>query len=174
MLLSLVEEKLCVDCAVRRIHHPAFYRVGFQANGRRNLVTARNFPGWIDEDGTISAALHEDLWGDWVGRELEFFEACAGDVEGCSWEDVLRRVGPDAAVQALRLKALVEREPPKNLRPAKAGLEVEFEEVEGGVAYSSAQGSFDVQVVSLDLWHALQNGEGEKQTHLGCFLPIVV
>lgn len=159
MLLSLIEEKLSVDCATRRLSHASFYQDAFQPNGRRNLVSARNFPGWIEEDGTVSPELHARLWGEWAGREVEFFEACAGDVEGYSWEEVLRRVGPDAGVQAQRLRALAAMQVPERLRLARPGLEVEV--VEEGVAYTSVQGSFDVQVLSIERWNALVEGRRE-------------
>ena len=171
MLLTLVEEQLAADCATRRLSHPGFYTAGFQSNGWRNQATTRSFAGWIEEDGTISRALHSELWGEWEGREVAFFEACAADVEHLSWADVLARVGPGGQVLVRRLGAMAALQPPRHLRPARPGLELEYEEVSGAMAYISAQGSFEVSLAPTSLWDALSEFGGGPLTDAGLALP---
>jgi hypothetical protein len=171
LLLALVEEKLSVDCANRHLHHQGFYQAAFQSNGTRNRVTTRTFGGWIEDDGTISAELHAELWGDWAGRELSFFEACAADVEGLSWSEVLMRVGPEAEALSRRLRLMSPIAPPRHLRPARPGLALEYEEGNESVAYTPVQGALDVHVASIDLWSALLAFEGGPLTEEGLKLP---
>jgi hypothetical protein len=75
----------------------------------------------VDElDGRRDPARHARLWGRWAGREQEFFRACAGIVDGLSWNDVRAlggaplRLVEDLARQAHR--ALLDETVPQVLR----------------------------------------------------------
>lgn len=169
LLLALIEEKLSVAFATRHLKHPSFYTEGFQPNGTTNRVATRSFKGWIDEDGTISPALYNALWGEWQGREIAFFEACAHDFAPFTWADILKVVGPEAAVLATRLRAIAERPLPQNLRPATPGVAFAYEEGTDHVAYTSA--AFDVHTAPIALWNALMAFEGGPLTDAGLALP---
>lgn len=51
-------------------------------------------------DNRINQKHHQALWGEWYGREREFFQACAQRVNALTWADVLRVCGPTLRVQA--------------------------------------------------------------------------
>jgi Fe-S-cluster containining protein len=40
------------------------------------------------------------LWGDWAGREVEFYQACANLVESLTWPQVLEKCGPRVEIIA--------------------------------------------------------------------------
>ncbi|MHC4445025.1 MAG: hypothetical protein ACYTA5_20700 [Planctomycetota bacterium] len=49
-------------------------------------------------DGRMSDEVHETAWGNWAGREQEFFQACNRLVEPLAWEDVTRIGGPKIGI----------------------------------------------------------------------------
>lgn len=53
-----------------------------------------------DVFGEVDEAAYAKMWGDWLGREGEFYAACAARVADLSWSDVLRIAGPDVALAA--------------------------------------------------------------------------
>jgi hypothetical protein len=40
------------------------------------------------------------LWGDWAGKEVEFYQACANLVESLTWPQVLEKCGPRVGIIA--------------------------------------------------------------------------
>ena len=67
----------------------------------------------------LGAPIQEDLyrkhWGRWVGREAEFYRACAELVRPLEWNDVTRICGPRVTALARRVRARYEKlttEPP--------------------------------------------------------------
>lgn len=50
-------------------------------------------------EGTVVPAAYASVWGDWLGREEEFFRECARRVEALSWSEVVAACHP--AVPAL-------------------------------------------------------------------------
>jgi len=51
----------------------------------------------------IDSALYQRLWGDWAGRELDFYRACARLVNPLSWEQVQDICDPRVPILALLL-----------------------------------------------------------------------
>jgi hypothetical protein len=51
-------------------------------------------------DSRAEAERYKRIWGEWRGREAEFFVKCAGLVEGLKWSDVLALCGPQARAYA--------------------------------------------------------------------------
>lgn len=49
-------------------------------------------------DEVPNEAFQQLTWGDWYGREEEFYTRCAEKVAGLSWEDIQRISGPDVAL----------------------------------------------------------------------------
>jgi hypothetical protein len=95
-LLRAVEEALAAWCltqlhvddtVLRRLYRP-------HRNRFPSRPTAREVDGQSD-DKEVKA-----LWGSWLGREREFFIACARLVEPLQWSDVLRIAGVEVAVYA--------------------------------------------------------------------------
>jgi hypothetical protein len=48
----------------------------------------------------IDPALYGRLWGDWVGREIEFYQACARLVDRLTWEEIQSFCGPRVRILA--------------------------------------------------------------------------
>lgn len=51
-------------------------------------------------DNSINPKRYQALWGEWHGREREWFQACAQRVNALTWGDVLRICGPSLRIQA--------------------------------------------------------------------------
>jgi len=49
----------------------------------------------------------EEIWGEWVGREIEFYVACAKLVEDLQWEDVVRFGGAQLSTLAGHVESLL-------------------------------------------------------------------
>jgi hypothetical protein len=50
--------------------------------------------------GEIDWAQYRKVWGDWAGREIEFYRACARLVEPLTWEQVEQVCGPRVRILA--------------------------------------------------------------------------
>lgn len=59
---------------------------------------------WEELTGAEVGPAYDALWGEWLGREEEFFSRCAALVTNMSWRKVRRIVGPNVAA-AERLAA---------------------------------------------------------------------
>jgi hypothetical protein len=95
-------------------------RLGFDAEACHALQQA------FDDEGCDAAALdarpdqrRRRLWGDWWGREIELYQACAELVAPLGWAEVERIGGFDLAQRAERAReaarAHADREPPSTL-----------------------------------------------------------
>jgi hypothetical protein len=62
-----------------------------------------------DLDGQGDRKLHEELWGEWSGREAELYIRCARQVASLTWREVLKIAGPTAQV-AVRLLREAQRD----------------------------------------------------------------
>jgi hypothetical protein len=91
-LLSTVERDLSRWCVLE---------LGLPGDTLRHLITDS---GWTLASGQVTGEAldnkvnqesYELLWGEWRGREAEFFSRCAKLVEPLSWGDVLAICGPD-------------------------------------------------------------------------------
>lgn len=51
-------------------------------------------------DGTPEPQRQRALWGDWAGREADYYQACARLVEPLTWKDVLALSGPYVRIYA--------------------------------------------------------------------------
>src|SRR5262245_21494174 len=71
-------------------------------------------------DGRSDPKAHRERWGDWAGREREFFVEAARLVEPLRWNDVLEICGPAVGVRAAAVRdahrQLTDRSVPKILR----------------------------------------------------------
>ncbi|MFN7926965.1 MAG: hypothetical protein U0Y68_03310 [Blastocatellia bacterium] len=91
-LLASVEQHLAQWCVLElQVGEVALQRL-FQPLGKGGQ------PAPLDGDeldGRVNPARYQSLWGDWHGREEEFYRQCAGLVEGLRWSEVLAHCGPD-------------------------------------------------------------------------------
>ena len=60
----------------------------------------RDQPDVSELDGEVNAPRYRRLWGEWEGREADFYRACAALVEPLSWERVEAICGPRVRVLA--------------------------------------------------------------------------
>ena len=71
-------------------------------------------------DGRVDSEQYAAIWGEWAGREREFFEECGRHVKRLGWEEVLAICGPDVQVSAQLVRdafdALLSREVPARVR----------------------------------------------------------
>ncbi|MEO1171177.1 MAG: hypothetical protein AAFX94_03880 [Myxococcota bacterium] len=92
----------------------------------------------VEHDGRWSAATREAIWGNWAGREVEFYEACADRVDG--YDGSLFQAAADQAY----------REPTAYLRAVNEQVPAEHADAAPPVAGEDAQWP-EVE----DLWYAL-------------------
>lgn len=57
-------------------------------------------PHVSDLGGDRDWGSYRRLWGDWAGREVEFYQACANLVEDLTWPQVLEKCGPRVGIIA--------------------------------------------------------------------------
>jgi hypothetical protein len=51
-------------------------------------------------DGRVDPAAYRLVWGNWLGREAEFYQECAGRVKALTWQQVLALGGPQVRASA--------------------------------------------------------------------------
>jgi Fe-S-cluster containining protein len=75
-------------------------------------------PAWKGQPAALTAAaldLRADeaasgqIWGTWLGRELEFYQLCGERVEGLGWDDALALTGVEGRVLAPRSRRAFDR-----------------------------------------------------------------
>lgn len=101
-LLRIVEEEMAVFVALR-----------LGVAGR--VISALLEAGDHSPEEVLSKALVEgstsrgyaDMWGEWVGKEEEFFLACGRIVDGLSWAEVKRACGTRLTVQESQVRELM-------------------------------------------------------------------
>jgi hypothetical protein len=94
-LLSQVERSLACWCVLE---------LGPSGAALRQLISQSQSAGRDINahtlDGGADAAQQRALWGEWLGREAEFYRACADRVNALAWADVLRLGGVQLQVYA--------------------------------------------------------------------------
>jgi hypothetical protein len=63
-------------------------------------LAPRAMPDVSELNGEVDGARYLALWGEWAGREIEFYCACAGLVEPLTWEEVCHVCGPRVRILA--------------------------------------------------------------------------
>lgn len=115
LLLQEVERDLAVDCALHA--------------GLDGARLARFLPeegegsggvsgwDWRELEGAPEPRAYAAAWGEWAGREREFYRRCAERVAGIGWDEVLARCGPRVAARAAAVRAAWERHADRTLPP---------------------------------------------------------
>jgi hypothetical protein len=114
LLLVTVEDDLARWCALQ---------LDLDETALLHLVTPRNATARLspeDLDEQIDPAQQHRLWGNWYGREQEFYRACAELVRALTWPEVLAVGSPETQIRA-RLtqqtyRRLISDEVPQRLR----------------------------------------------------------
>ena len=96
---------------------------------------------------------YDQVWGEWAGREMEFFVACAQRVNTLRWNDVLSICGPEARAHAQLTVAayqrLVSMELPSSLKVGDLQLVQIKRDVTRLTTYSSSD-PIDVPKIVMD------------------------
>jgi Fe-S-cluster containining protein len=133
-LLLLAEERLAGE-AVQALAPDALVHL-YNEEGARLRTAQRTVRGQVAEDGAINVAFYTALWGEWQGREEDLFVRCADRVDRLDGADMHRIGGPALEGCAGRVtEALAARDAtvaPLQLRPARPGVELNFEEQADG------------------------------------------
>lgn len=153
-LFALVEARLARWCALElSLPAAAFARliVSPDAAGERTTEEAR------DREGHYRA-----VWSTWLGREVEYFERCAGIVERLRWSDVEAICGADAALNvALVRHALAKHEAeapiPRDLRLGRIDVESNAND---GTVLIRGYSEYDPITLPRDLLTVLESVQG--------------
>jgi Fe-S-cluster containining protein len=115
-LLMAVEMDLAAWCVIESDLDQDALGVLFAIRRKPN---ERELMSATDLDGLPDLKLARKLWGNWLGREREFYQECARRVESLTWKDVLRIGGPVVAARARvarrAFEALLREKPPERL-----------------------------------------------------------
>ncbi|MBI5368670.1 MAG: hypothetical protein HZA54_16660 [Planctomycetes bacterium] len=147
-LLLQVEEELSLWC-LAELHL-----------GSPEAIEQESAPHVSELGGEIDWAQYRALWGEWAGRELEFYRACAERVLPLTWDQVAAVCGPRVRILAGLLRdayaGLMADAIPERLRLK----ELSFSWVEGHGYRVSAYSGFDPLVMSEALARTLRYFDG--------------
>jgi len=94
-LLGIVEESLARWCVLR-------LEVGSEALcqlfGPKPSLDGRPTLEREQLDGMVDPARYQALWGEWAGREHDFYRTSAALVEALTWEEISALCGPDLLI----------------------------------------------------------------------------
>ncbi len=149
-LLREVEQDLAYWCMAQ-------HQVG---SGELGELAPQTRPHVSELDGEIDWAQYRRLWGNWAGREIEFYQACARLVETLTWPQVEENCGPRVGILAgLVRDAYAHLESsaiPERLRIK----EVTFTGFEGGNYKVTAYSGFDPLLMPERLARVLRYFDG--------------
>jgi hypothetical protein len=149
-LLRRVEEDLAFWCMTQ-------LQVGLSELGE---LADQSKPHVSELDGDIDWLKYRRLWGDWAGREIEFYRACAGLVESLTWQEVEAKCGPRVEILAgLVRDAYTHLESsviPETLRMK----DLHFASFEAGNYKVATYSPFDPLLMSERLAHVLRYFDG--------------
>jgi len=94
-------------------------------------------------NNTVNPETYARLWGEWRGRETEFFHGCANLVSRLSWTDVLAISGPGAKAYARLTKQAYQRLISSDLPPALKVGSMQLVQIQHGVTRINTYSSYD-------------------------------
>jgi hypothetical protein len=110
-------------------------------------------------DGAVSDAAYRAVWGQWYGREREFFRGAGDLARGLTWLDVLAAAGAEARLLAgqvvHRYRALTSDQLPERLTVGRVTAAPAL----GGRVHVVAHGGEGLDLPA-DLWTALPAFDG--------------
>lgn len=115
----------------------------------RQLVGSAEWKGVADTvtteslDNRIDEKNYAKLWGEWRGREGEFFRRCAELVNGLSWPEVLALSGPNARAYARLTQHAYARLVSDQVPPALETGSFQLVRIQRGTTRVSSYSSYD-------------------------------
>jgi Fe-S-cluster containining protein len=150
-LLQLVEQELGLWCL-------AELKVG---SAEVLAMSDQSSPDVSELGGEMNWGLYRKTWGDWVGREADFYRACARLVDPLTWEQVERVSGPRVRILAQILsdayKHLESKAIPERLRLGR----IHFTGVEAGGFRIVGYSGFDPLLMPEKLARTLKYFDGK-------------
>ena len=157
-LLSTVEHHLTRWCVGELELDP-------EAMGRLVAPDTRHGERLLDGsqiDGTVDETAYRATWGDWYGREAEFFRRAADLVRRLTWSDALAAAGAEgrllAGVVAHRYRALTSETLPERLALGR----VTAAAADGGRMHVVPHGGAEGLDLPGELWAALPAFDGRR------------
>lgn len=156
-LLAHVEQHLAHWCVLELDVGEAALRRLFQPLGKGGQSPLLNG----DElDEKVNAEQYRALWGNWHGREEEFYQQCAKLVEGLCWADVLAHCGPETRA-FLQLARAAQAELLADSLPAKLTVgTMQLAAVKGNRFRAVTYSPYDPLDLSAQLLGALGHFDG--------------
>lgn len=149
-LLREIDAQLSLWCALQ---------MGIDAATLSDLMKTKPVSA-TDLGAAVDERMYRQLWGEWTGREEEFYLACAELVRPLEWDDVLRVAGPRLAILSAlvrqRYDKLTSDAVPDNLRMSL----VRIEGFENGKYKTVAYSAFDPLRMSPELVSLLPHFDG--------------
>lgn len=92
-----------------------------------------------------------ELWGEWYGREKEFYIACAGLVAELEWENLLKMGGDEFALYAKRARSLACKHADLGLPEALRTGQFRVTNADDGLVWLLAYNPYDPLEVNADV-----------------------
>jgi len=160
-LLSTLERDLARWCLVELgVGHAALARL-FPLSERSHRPDGFQLSA-PDLDDASDPGLHAELWGEWLGREVEMFRASARLMEGADVVEVLRRSGPDARIRVELVRAAWQRLNDDRLPMSLRAGPLRVIRVDGRTCRLTTYSGLDPVEVPRDLFDALSYFEGRS------------
>jgi hypothetical protein len=149
-LLNEVDSQLGLWCAVE---------MGIEVEQLARLLESRPMDA-TDLGAAIPDSVYRRFWGSWVGREAEFYRACAELVRPLAWDEITRICGPRLGILSRmvldRYRKVTSEEP---LESPRVGL-IQIERIVGGKYSAVTYSPYDRLKISAELAAVLPHFDG--------------
>jgi hypothetical protein len=157
-LLNAVESELARWCVLQL--HP-------REDQLRHLVDTVAWKGGKETvtgyslDGRVEQKAYAKIWGEWRGREAEFYRRCAELVNPLSWADVLAISGPTARAYAQLTKQAYRQLLSSEVPPALEVGSFRLVHVRNGITRLTSYSGYDPLDVPANVMDLLQYFDGQ-------------
>jgi Fe-S-cluster containining protein len=159
-LLNRIERALSRWCVIELADPHALDEL-FDAEGEGRRIERFELHGEVSDEGVLAPSLAARLWGRWLGREEEFYRACAAKVDALDAESVRAIGGVEVLLGARRAREASRARERRSLPLVLCHKVTHTVAAEGGVALYGSRAPYDPLVVSEDVAEALDALQSE-------------
>ena len=137
-LLLSVENELARWCVLElNLDLDALRRLVSSADHKSDSLTSEAV------DNRVDRSFYKQIWGTWLGREVEFFNECARLVDPLTWKDVLSICGPEARMYARLTQDAYEKLSTDEMPPALKSGSMQLVQIGRETTRVSTYSAFD-------------------------------
>ena len=158
-LVNRIERALARWCVIELADARALDEL-FDAEGEGRRLERFELHGAVTDEGVIAPSLAARLWGEWLGREEDFYRACAAKVDPLDVEAVRAIGGVEVMLGARRVREAAVARGRRSLPRVLCHKVTHAVAVEGGVALYGSRAPYDPLRVSGAVAEALAAFDG--------------